>query len=602
MEAQAGPTIITSPLNSDQRRVAEGIRFLAGSRLLPFAKYVLGYDWLSERIHGPQSDFLTSAIFRKCRRTVQFIRQPDGHPKWEYGVNRPQLSKSPSDWNGTEVSDEFPRITQDFGRKCKLMMAPRKTGKTSMGTHGLSLFIPAVLDPNFAMMIVFGSQDLSDSMGKLINDTIYNNKLFRYFYGAWEVGSPSMQERTKFFSCRKKSKRDASLLMTSVGAKITGLHPDGIILDDPIDRENYKSESALQNIEDYHNSLFALDSDFMWVLGTRWGPTDLYGQRIIGQLSDVYDIYLRGARNPDGSLWYSEYQNEKFLADKLKAMGKFLFQSQYLNVGVSHLENPMKSEHIKSFDPDDEKQVPNRKNVTRFLWCDPGGARGTGPWGMAVVDFARNADDDEVHLWVREVFKQKTTSNLAAREFCNTYFTWRPDAIGIENTGFSQSFIDDTLKPMLRKRNILMRLTETKPGRDSKPVRVSEVNNSFGVLLEQGRVHIPRDADGSRHGIRALRSEIAMFPSGTFDALDAIAAATAYAFENEWFPGAKAAPTAQKSDYDMLMEDAERCLRDGDRRRLAGYGVSDDILIGEALREMGFRDVSKLREEVRLHS
>jgi hypothetical protein len=600
VEAQTGPTIITSPLNADQRRVAEGIRFLAGSRLVFFAKYVLGYDWLSERIHGPQGDFLTSSLFRKYRKSVQFVRQPDDSPKWEYGCNRPRLPKAPPDWNGTEVSEEFPRITQDFGRKCKFLAAPRKTGKTSLGTHGLSLFVPAVCNPNFALMIVFGSQDLSDSMGKLINDTIYNNKLFRYFYGGWEIGSPSMQERTKFFSCRKKSKRDASLLMTSVGAKITGLHPDGIILDDPIDESNCRSEAALQDIEDFHNSLFALDPEAMWVFGTRWGPTDLYGQRIIGQLGDVYDIYLRGARNPDGSLWYPEWQNEEFLAGKLKAMGKFLFQSQYLNVGVSHIENPMKSEHIKSFDPDNDAEIPKRQSVTRFLWCDPGGARGTGPWGMAIFEFARDTETDEPHLWVRAALKSKITSHKAAEEFCNMWFTWRPDAMGIENTSFSQSFIDDALKPMLRKRNILMRLTETKPGGVAKPTRVAGVQNSFGTLLEQGRVHIPRDTDGTRHGIRALRSEIAMFPSGTFDVLDAIAAGVAYVFENEWFPGARAVPAAKMSDYDRLMEDAERCLRNGDRRRLAGYGLSDDLLIGEALRDMGFRDVSRKEEEVRV--
>ena len=574
----------------------DGVRMLADSRLYWFNKLVLHMDWANERIHGPYCDFLTSGVIKKYRKSIVWSVKADGTSDWQYGMDRIVPTPFPPDWTGEVTDMTYPRITQDFGRRYKEGLLPRKAGKTSHGTEGLSLWLPATCDPNSSVMIVFGSQELSDTMGKLIAAHLNTNATFRYLYGKWEK-EDYWQERTKTYACRKRQSRTPSLMMTSVGAKITGLHPTFIILDDPIDERNHMSEAALADIEHYHDSLFALDPDFMWVHGTRWGPTDLYGQRIMDQLGDHYDIYVRGARNPDGSLWYPQHFSEDDLKAREKVLGHFLFCSQMLNQCVSRLDNPLRSECIKPFDANNPAEFPNRASVARFLWCDPGGARGTGAWGRNVSDFARNAADDEIHLWVREAIKSGITSAKAAKLLCDLWWIWKPDAWGIENTGFAQAFIDDTLKPEIRRQGIPMRLTETKPGGIAKAARVAGVANSFGTLLEHGCVHIPRDnGEPNRHGIRMLRSEIAMFPSGTYDVLDSIAAMLKYAYEMEWFPASTVKPqVVTRTDYDMLVEDAERCLRDARRRERNAWGLpgEGDEVIADALREMGFRDCGK---------
>jgi len=87
-----------------------------------------------------------------------------------------------------------------------------------------------------------------------------------------------------------------------------------------------------------------------------------------------------------------------------------------------------------------------------------------------------------------------------------------------------------------------------------------------------------------------------MFPSGTYDVLDSIAAMLKYAYEMEWFPASTVKPqVVTRTDYDMLVEDAERCLRDARRRERNAWGLpgEGDEVIADALREMGFRDCGK---------
>jgi len=567
--AVAGPMVFTPQLSADERRFLDGIKVMSSRSLYSFNKFVLKRSRLIDRVHRPYNNFLTSAVFKK------------------YGLPQPPPI---TDWSGGDCSNgDYTRITRDACRPFKLDLMPRATYKSTNGTLGMSLWLPAEIDPNCSVMPVFGSQPLSDTQADEIEQHIMLNARFRYLYGKWEEGSTNWTKRSKTYSIRKQPSRTPSLMMTSVGADITGLHPTAIILDDPINEKNYDSEVELAAIERFFDALFALDPDFMWVHGTRWGPTDLYGQRIIGELWDYFDIYVRAAKNPDGSLWFPELLTEEKLAAKLKVMGRFLFASQMMNQVVSRSDKPLMSENIKAFEKND---APSRDKMTVLLWCDPSGARQTGHWGIPVLGLTRNQDDDDVEIWILDYVKAPLTSKKAAETFCDMWWKYRPDACGCENTGFSQSFIDDTLIPAMMRSGIPNRLVQTKPGATSKPARVFKVENSFGTLLERSRVHIQREA-------HAFRSEIAMFPSGTYDLLDSTAAALKFAYEHDFFPArAKREEVRTTSDdYQRVLDDANRVLGE-ERRKMRIYdGVNQgDHILSAALRKT-FRDASPRKQE-----
>jgi hypothetical protein len=260
---------------------------------------------------------------------------------------------------------------------------------------------------------------------------------------------------------------------------------------------------------------------------------------------------------------------------------------------VTRSDHPLRGDLIKRYLPG---EIPDRKDMTMLLWCDPGGARGTGHWAMSVVGFTRDAATDEVHLWILETVKAGTTTVKAAKEFCRLWWKWMPDACGCENTGFSQAFIDDTLKPQMRRESIPMRLTETKPGSIEKSRRVNGIENSLGTMFERGVAHAPRD------DVRWWQ-EISMFPSGTYDVLDCTAAALKFAYgdkgHGDWFPRAvRTKPVTQTSDYQRLVQDAERIIKDTRRKELAHAGLGGgEPVVSEALCKI-FRDGRPKREVV----
>ena len=568
-ESAQAPTVAVYSLSQDERNLLDGVRYLA-NRLYDFNLLVLKRDKMVRRVHEPYCDYLMSAVMAKYGK-------PAASPK--------------TDWLGDPTAAEYPRITRDGCRSFKGGFMPRGSFKSSLGTLGTSLFIPAVIDPDSSIVCVFGTQPLSDTQAEEIHAHIMGNVRFRYLFGKWEENMPNWTKRTKTYAIRKNPNRTPSLMMTSVGADLTGLHPTGVILDDPINEKNYDSEVELSAIERFHDALFGLDRGdmFMWVHGTRWGPTDLYGKRIMGELWDNYDIYLRAAKNPDGTLWIPELLSQARLDVKLQVMGRFLFLSQMMNMVVSRSDRPLASENIQSYKVADQ---PNRDDMTVLLWCDPGGARGTGHWGIVVIGFTRD-ENDEINLWVLDHYKKGMTSAKAASEFCDMWWRWRPDAAGCENTGFSQSFLDDNLKPTMRKRHIPSRLMETSPGGVAKPTRIFQVENSFGTALERKLVHILDTND-------ALRNEIAMFPSGMYDLLDSIAGAMTFAYKWNFFPVSKRKPKVEvrkNGDYQRILDDANRILSKDRRRELAKYGLSERTpVISEALKK-AFKDAAPASSE-----
>ena len=568
MTDTAGPTIVTSELNVEQRRFMDGIKFLVHNRLDLFAMFVLDRDKMVPRFHRPMCDFIAEPVLRRYKR---------------------EHVSGPVDWEG-EATTDYPRVTIERGLQFRHIEGPRGCLKSTVGMLAASLWVPAEFDADSSFMGVLGRQPLADAQATEIEQQMQNVR-FQYLYGDWKTNDMNLPWtlRSKTYSTRKRPSKNPSLMLTSVGADVTGLHPDFIVLDDPINEKNYRSPVELAGIEQYHDALFALDPSVMWVYGTRWDQNDLYGKRILGELADEYDVFIRAARHPDGTLALPELLDERKLEQKRKVLGRYLFYSQMMNMVVPRTEHPLRGDLIKRYSAG---EAPKRADMTVFEWCDPAGARETGNWAFPVVGFTRDAQTDEVHTWLLAYEKGPLTPARAAKIFCDLWWVHKPDECGCENVGISQGFMDTNLIPEMRRQSIHKRLNETRPGATSKKARVADVENSLGALMERGVVHAPREAP-------AFWNEIGMFPSGTYDLLDGWAAILRFAFENEYFPrSSKVAQRPKSGDYDMVQRDADRIVRAARREDAARRGLSGAPLIAEAMRCV-FKDSGE-REERRI--
>src|SRR6266516_651756 len=120
-------------------------------------------------------------------------------------------------------------------QKCE---TPRGTGKTSIVTvaHAIQL---ACADPNISIMIANEKAETAESFLATIKRHFATNNLLRALFP--EVVPPDFKDvtwRTSAATLVRTTKRpEPTFFSIGVGGTVTGMHPDIIIVDDPISKE-----------------------------------------------------------------------------------------------------------------------------------------------------------------------------------------------------------------------------------------------------------------------------------------------------------------------------------------------------------------------------
>lgn len=182
--------------------------------------------------------------------------------------------------------------------------------------------------------------------------------------------------------------KEPTILATSQGSNITGMHFDLIVLDDIVNDDNTstpeKIEKTLMWTQDlesvidpprslYHGSLEntklkEVVGDETVVLGTRYAIGDYYEHLIKNKDSFSYhifqrNIYINGKDDTDGFIW------DKFTKEHIENIqirqGRVRFSSQYLNEVVSSEQQIFDVDNLCYFDfAQVTKGVGNRWRIT----------------------------------------------------------------------------------------------------------------------------------------------------------------------------------------------------------------------------------------------
>jgi predicted phage terminase large subunit-like protein len=170
-------------------------------------------------------------------------------------------------------------------QKCEL---PRGTGKTTCGTVGHAIQM-ACANPNIAILIANERQETADGFLSAIKSQFETNDLLRALFP--EVIPGDFKDTTWAASkatLKRQSHRPEPTFQTiGVGGTVTGIHPDVIIVDDPISKEAMEnarvgSWQIMERVNRWCNALrYLLNTQaqpFPWVRynGTRWWMDDTY--------------------------------------------------------------------------------------------------------------------------------------------------------------------------------------------------------------------------------------------------------------------------------------------------------------------------------------
>jgi predicted phage terminase large subunit-like protein len=436
----------------------------------------------------------------------------------------------------TECYEPFHRPVCEFiqapGRR-KLILLPRDHFKTSIGTVGYS--VQCILrDPDVRILVANATEELAaDIVGNVQYHFKHNDKLLELFP---EFRLPDTKSAKGKFTVPNRTRhwREATMESCGTGSNIVGRHYDRIFKDDLVNLDCLTQPSTNLQVKNWDGASEALlnrqrkfpDDVMDLVIGTRWGPNDLYNDLIE---SGKYETKIFGLKNEESEYYFPtrfDADAEEDIKQKLFAQpgGRFLFFSQYYNIAINP-ENQMFRDDM--FVEKERTDVYRRlQEGYKYVLIDP--AQTTNAWSDPTAIVVVTVCTDGIWL-VHDMVNRKTNPDeLVALiyEMCNTETGKHKDAYRII---MEQSGLQNTYRTALKMYgeihglglpSITKSMTSTK---QSKEARI----DSLQPLFEQGRVWFIK---GTPH-LDTLRTQLLQHRNSPKhdDLMDALASAVPFA-------------------------------------------------------------------------
>ena len=190
--------------------------------------------------------------------------------------------------------------------------------------------------------------------------------------------------------------KEPTVLATSQGSNITGMHFDLVVLDDIVNDDNTATPTKIdktmlwtQDLESVIDPPRTVNfggvgkykfkeiiGDETVVLGTRYALDDYYGyikenKDSIGYYIFERNIYSNGKNAEDGYIWGDKFTDAHVNNLRVR-QGRVRFSSQYLNEVVSSEQIIFELDNLQYFDPSQVTERPNGKYAITFKAMDTG--------------------------------------------------------------------------------------------------------------------------------------------------------------------------------------------------------------------------------------
>lgn len=409
------------------------------------------------------------------------------------------------------LSDQF-----DPYRNKILLLLPRGTFKSSIVTIGFTLQY-ILNDPDARILIdseTYGKSKnfLAEIKGHLEGNPKYR-AIFKHIHGTFpdsnrKDSSIRWTDTAVDLSCRTHVKKESSISCSGVDRSINGMHFDLIIEDDLHSEKNTTNKEQIQQVIDHRQLADSLlDPGCPKItIGTRWDFQDAYND-VLSRQRASYNIMVRMAIEDDGSLFFPERLSQKFLDERRRDQGAYIYSCQYMNNPVDDETATFKHSYFKNIAWDLVKDKP-------INWCFTVDPSMEGPYSDRAALVLAGLDA-EGNLYVRQIHASKM--NYAG--IIDLMFDWnqryQPRRIAIETIA-TQSNIRYMLNAEQKTRGIWLPITEIKSRSSSKEDRI----RALAPYYEYGRVFHVEECNQ----LEDLEYELTHFPKGANDdVIDALA-------------------------------------------------------------------------------
>lgn len=450
------------------------------------AREILGYQKMTKATHQELCDYTTSIL-----------------------PNPPELPDNP---------DFDPR------KNLLLLLMPRGTFKSSVVTIGFSLQM-ILNEPNIRILI--DSETFSKSkafLREIIGHLTENEKyreIFKAIHGMYPYEKKSSAklwtDSELILPCRTRSLKEPSISCAGIDVTKNGMHYDLIIMDDLHSETNVTSAEQIQKVVDHYKLSFSLldPGKPIIIIGTRWHELDLY-RHIIEYEGEDFNVLVKSAYNPDGSLFFPEVLSESALDKIRKRQGSGIFSKQYLNQPVSDENAIFKLKDIVRIPWEQIKGRP----INWYLSVDPSYSdpRGTSNYSDFAA-FVLVGMDYQRELYIRHLKRAKMTYSEVIDEIFRIFTDRKFDDIKnwkiilevIGTKSLSYELVNEQ-----KRRNTWLPVTEIKTQPKSKEERI----RALAPFYEYGHIYHIKECPQ----LEEFEQELLHFPVGRHDDLiDAVA-------------------------------------------------------------------------------
>lgn len=402
-------------------------------------------------------------------------------------------------------------ITDDMKRK-KLLMLPRGHLKSSLVTIGYSTW-RINKDQNVRGLILNATWQMAVDFLTEIKRHLRENPTLLDLYGDVTVDAPEWSADRITLKRTDQNIKGPTLWATGIDSNLVGSHPDFIIMDDVVNRDNINTREGMEKvILRYKDALDLLEpGGALIVVGTVWSDGDLYSwiQDKDRGISQSYDIMVKRAYtgsietgNDFQALWPEKF-SRKELQGRLREKGWYEFSCQYLNEAVPSEDADFKKEWFHYYDREEYRG----KEMRTIACIDP------------AISLEKDADftamgvvgvDKFTNIFIKDLVKKRMKPSDIIDYIFYLDELWHPQMWLIETIAY-QKALAYALRDEMQKRHKFLPLYEIKQHDKSKDQRI----RGLQPLYMNGKIFHPKN----HTVVPYLEEELTRFPRSRHDDL-----------------------------------------------------------------------------------
>jgi predicted phage terminase large subunit-like protein len=400
------------------------------------------------------------------------------------------------------VHGEWAHWYKNSTKRIKMILVPRGCFKSTFFTIGRTI---QAIAANRDERILVANATLNNAQTFLgeMKDHFVKNDTLKTLYGDFYDPKLRWNESEIVVTNRSNGVREANVTAAGVGGNLVSQHYSKIICDDLVNLENSATRYQSDKVIDWWKRAFSLlDYDGeMIIIGTRWSYYELYSW-IVEKYPDMVDTYIRGAYNPDGSLYFPELLDEQKLQELKGLQGSYVFSAFYLNDPVDEDSALIKRSQVRYYGPGEASSLPANLNI--FAVCDPAVSQSEQSDYSCILVIGVSPEND---WYVLEMRREKWTVGELIEQLFAVNELWKPVTISIEMIGQAQGLMTP-IRDEEDRRNKYLPLFEINARPDiRKEMRIRSV---LQPRFERGKIFIQRE-------MFELEDEILKFPRGKHD-------------------------------------------------------------------------------------